>query len=44
MTIPFFVQSCVRSALALFVLRVLADDHDFSLALDDFALLAHGLY
>ena len=30
--------------LTLLVLRVLADNHDFTLALDDFALLAHGLY
>ena len=29
--------------LALLVLGVLADDHDFALALDDLALLAHGL-
>ena len=35
-----------RSALtlALLVLGVLADDHDFTLALDDLALLAHGLH
>jgi hypothetical protein len=32
-----------QSALALLVLGVLADDHDFALALDDLALLAHGL-
>ena len=30
--------------LTLLVLRVLADDHDFALALDDLALLTHGLY
>ena len=30
-------------ALLLLVLRVLADDHDAALALDDLALLAHGL-
>ncbi len=30
--------------LALLVLGVLADDHDFALALDDLALLAHGLH
>ena len=30
-------------ALTLLVLRVLADDHDFTLALDYLALLAHGL-
>ena len=30
-------------ALSLLVLGVLADDHDFTLALDDLALLAHGL-
>ena len=29
--------------LALFVLGVLADYHNFALALDDFALFAHGL-
>ena len=28
-------------ALTLFVLRVLTDDHDFTLALDDLALFAH---
>ena len=33
-----------RSALTLLVLRVLADDHDSALALDDLALLAHGLH
>ena len=32
------------SALLLLVLRVLADDHDFTLALDYLALLAHGLH
>jgi hypothetical protein len=31
-------------ALALLMLGVLADDHDFALALDDLALLAHGLH
>jgi len=31
------------SALSLLVLGVLADDHDFTLALDDLALLTHGL-
>ena len=31
------------SALLLLVLGVLADDHDAALALDDLALLAHGL-
>ena len=30
--------------LALLVLGILADDHDFALALDDLALLAHGLH
>ena len=34
----------ICSALALLVLRVLADDHDFTLALNDFALFAHGLH
>ena len=33
-----------RLALALLVLGVLADDHDFTLALDDLALFAHGLH
>ena len=33
----------LRSALTLLVLGVLANDHDFTLALDDLALLAHGL-
>ena len=33
----------VLSALTLLVLRVLADDHDAALALDDLALLADGL-
>ena len=32
-----------RLTLALLVLGVLADDHDAALALDDLALLAHGL-
>ena len=31
-------------ALALLVLGVLADNHDFAVALDYLALLAHGLY
>ena len=31
------------SALSLLVLGVLADDHDFALALNDLALFAHGL-
>ena len=30
--------------LTLLALRVLADNHDFTLALDDLALLAHGLH
>ena len=30
--------------LALLVLGVFADDHDFTLALDDLALFAHGLH
>ena len=34
----------LRSALTLLVLGVLANDHDFALALDDLALLAHGLH
>ncbi len=33
----------VGSALNLFVLRVLADDHDFSVSLDHLALFADGL-
>ena len=33
----------LRSALTLLVLGILANDHDFALALDDLALLAHGL-
>ena len=32
------------SALTLLVLGVLADAHHFAVALDDLALLAHGLY
>lgn len=31
-------------ALTLFMLGVLTDYHDFTLALDDFALFAHGLH
>ena len=31
-------------SLSLLMLGVFADDHDFALALDDFALFAHGLY
>ena len=31
-------------ALTLFMLGVVADDHDFALALDDLALLAHRLH
>ena len=38
------VGARLKSALTLLVLRVLADDHDFTLALDDLALLAHGLH
>ena len=34
----------LRSALALLVLRVLADNHDTALALDDLALFADGLH
>ena len=30
-------------ALALLMLGVVTDDHDLALALDDLALLAHGL-
>ena len=33
-----------ESALALLVLGVLADNHDFTLALDYLALFAHGLH
>ena len=33
----------LRSALALLVLGILADDHDLAMALDNLALLAHGL-
>ena len=32
------------STLSLFVLRILADDPDNTLALNDFALVADGLY
>ena len=41
----FDVRLAPRSALtlALLVLGVLADDHDFAMALDDLALFAHGL-
>ena len=34
----------VRSALTLLMLGVLANNHDFALALDDLALLAHGFH
>ena len=34
----------VRLTLALLVLGVLANNHDFTLALDDLALFAHGLH
>ena len=33
-----------KLALSLLVLGVFANNHDFSLALDDLALLAHGLH
>ncbi len=33
-----------RSALSLFVLRILADDADGSFSLDDLALLTHRFY
>jgi hypothetical protein len=40
----FFTYAvCVLLTLTLLVLGVLADAHDFALALDDLALLAHGL-
>ena len=32
------------STLSLFVLRIFADDPDRTLALDDFALVTHGLH
>ena len=32
------------SALTLFVLRILANNHHFAFTLDDFAFLAHGFY
>ena len=35
---------CVGLALTLFVLRILTDNHDFSLALNNLALLANFLY
>ena len=38
-----WIGVCLNSALTLLVLRVLADDHDTALALDDLALLADGL-
>ena len=41
---PCRLNNGVRSALTLLVLRVLANNHDFTLALDDLALLAHGLH
>ena len=34
----------VRSALSLLVLRILADDHDVAVALDDLALVADFLH
>ena len=41
----FCQPDCIsRLTLSLLVLGVLADDHDFTLALDDLALLAHGLH
>ena len=39
----FTYAVCVLLTLTLLVLGVLADAHDFALALDDLALLAHGL-
>lgn len=33
-----------ESALSLFVLRVLANYHDFALALNNLAFFAHGLH
>ena len=35
---------CVGLALTLFVLGILTDNHDFSLALNNLALLANFLY
>ena len=35
---------CVGLALTLFVLRILTDNHDLSLALNNLALLANFLY
>src|ERR1700691_3816094 len=40
---PLSSSSPVRSALALLVARVVADDHDHSVSPDDLALLADGL-
>ena len=38
------VDARLSLTLALLVLGVFADDHDFTLALDDLALFAHGLH
>ena len=41
---PLFTLHFIsRSTLSLLMLGVLADHHDFTLALDDLALFAHGL-
>ena len=39
-----FLRVLAALALPLFMLGVVADDHDLPLALDDFALLTHLLY
>ncbi len=40
----FTLHFISRSTLSLLMLGVLADHHDFTLALDDLALFAHGLH
>ena len=41
---PFAVYSLILLTLSLLVLRILADDHDRTLALDHFALFADRFY
>jgi hypothetical protein len=37
-------QNLIGLALSLLVLRVLTDDHDFAMSLDNLALIADRLY
>ena len=41
---PFDHQNLICLALSLLMLRVLTDDHDLAMSLDDLALVADRLY